>query len=169
MLFLQGVDAMFGLHGDPIYSWHPVTGSGQRDTIPSLSKTSFLSPTSEVWGKVIFSLACVILFTGGGGSFRVCTRGHMTRGFCIWGGLPTVGSACSWSDSRRGLHPGDLCPERGLHLRGLHPGRSVYMGSAYRGSTSRGLGTPPLTQNKKAGSTHQISCLIIPLSDLNFY
>ena len=43
-----------------------------------------LPPANEIWGKVIFSQASVILFPGGSG-FPACITGHMTRGVCIQG------------------------------------------------------------------------------------
>ena len=67
-----------------------------------------LPPEKEVWGKVIFSEASVILFTGGGG-------------------LPAEGSSLGGGYIQgRGLHLGG-----GLPMEGLHPGdkRSLRRGS----------------------------------------
>ena len=50
-----------------------------------------LPPANEVWGKIIFSQASVILSTERGGGFPACITGHMTSGVCI---------------QRGGLHPG---------------------------------------------------------------
>ena len=52
--------------------------------------SNLLPPVNEVWGKVIFSQASVILFTGKLGiGFPACITGHMTRE----AGMPPGGSA----------------------------------------------------------------------------
>ena len=51
---------------------------------PKKSFNPFLPPANEVWGKVMFSLACVILFTG--------ERSFASRGSAFWRGLPPGGS-----------------------------------------------------------------------------
>ena len=57
-----------------------------------------LPPEKEVWGKVIFSEASVILFTGGGG---LPTGGSSLGGGCIQGrDLHLGGSAYGGSASR---------------------------------------------------------------------
>ena len=56
-----------------------------------------LPPANEVWGKVIFSQACVILFTRGGVGFPACITGH------------------NWE----GLHPGRESASRGVCLKGV--------------------------------------------------
>ena len=57
-----------------------------------IRETRLLPPANEVWGKVMFLLACVILFTG--------------EGVFPWGGICIRG----------GLHPGGLPPERVVHI-----------------------------------------------------
>ena len=60
-----------------------------------MSLSCLLPPANEVWGKVIFTQASLILSKGGGDvGFPVCTTGHMTGGVCVRGdlhpgGLPT--------------------------------------------------------------------------------
>ena len=41
----------------------------------SARSTTIFTARNEVWGKVIFSQACVILFTGGGGGLRAWAPG----------------------------------------------------------------------------------------------
>ena len=43
-------------------------------------QANLLPSTNEVWDKVIFSQASVILSMGGGGGLPVCITGHMTGG-----------------------------------------------------------------------------------------
>ena len=45
-------------------------------------------PENEVWSKVIFLLACVILFTGGGGLclWESLSRGSLSKGVSVQGG-----------------------------------------------------------------------------------
>ena len=50
-------------------------------------ESTFLPPTNEVWGKVMFKQSAVIL--SGGGGFPACITGHMTG---REGWLPREGS-----------------------------------------------------------------------------
>ena len=65
----------------------------------------FYRPQNEVWGKVMFSFACVILFTGGG----------PCPGVSVWG-----------VSVQRGLCSGGLCPggslSRGVSVQGISVG-----------------------------------------------
>ena len=56
-------------------------------------------------GKVMFSQACVILFTGGV-SVAACTTGHITGGLSLSGGLCLGVSV--WGSLSVGLCPGGL-------------------------------------------------------------
>ena len=86
-------------------------------TIPLVSmvadflKHSFLPPANEVWGKVIFSATCVLLFGGGGGlcmmSLHVWLPGPMF--------LPGEGALCAWSHVP--WMGGGLCPGGSLSGR----------------------------------------------------
>ena len=74
-----------------------VTNIRQHHGLPTFKylsrfKLNSLPPANEVWGKVIFSDASVILFTGG-------------EGVVLQGGQPRGGAASRGSASRGGLHP----------------------------------------------------------------
>ena len=56
---------------------------------PKKSFNPFLPPANEVWRKIMFSLACVILFTG---ERSFASRGSASRGSAFWRGLPPGGS-----------------------------------------------------------------------------
>ena len=58
-----------GCHGDKSFCFHLIV---------------FLPPANKIWGKVMFSHLCVILFTGGGG---LHPKGSASGGVCIQGGL----------------------------------------------------------------------------------
>ena len=108
----------------------------------------YLPPANEVWGKIIFSQAFVILSTGMKGWLpRMHHRSHDQRvwiwggvpqgevclqGICLQGGClhPGGGSAPRGSASRGGVHPG-----RGVCIQevDLHPGRLCIQGSAFGG------------------------------------
>ena len=133
-----------------------------------------LPPANEVWGKVIFSEASVILFTRGR---AVCLQGVLPPGdlhlgesayrrFCIQGGyafqgdLHPGGSAYSrgWADPPdlpQGMHLGHLSvgglPVGGLHPGVCLPGRSAYMVVCRRRGVciGGGLNAPP--PNQKSG------------------
>ena len=84
-------------------------------------------PANEVWGKVIFSQACVIpsVHWGKGGWL---SRMHPPEGICIRGGLP----------------PGEVCRFRGGVGVGLHRGRGVPASRRGEGSAaSRTAGQTP--------------------------
>ena len=78
-----------------------------------------LPPEKEVWGKVIFSEASVILFTGGGG---LPTGGSSLGGGCIQGrDLHLGGGVCLWRvyiQGIRGLHLGEGVCLQGVHIQG---------------------------------------------------
>ena len=84
-------------------------------------KQIFLPPAIEVWGKVIFSEACVILFTW------ACEWCHFLSDYLVpcsfW-----EGGLCAWSHVPwgGGLCPGGVSIEGGGHcLGGLCPGESL--------------------------------------------
>ena len=113
----------------------------------------FLPPANEVWGKVIFSQAPVILSMvgggGGAGGFQACITGHVTRGsasrgVCIQGG----GSA-----SRvRGLNPDGGSVSRGSASRGvcLQRGRGLHLGGGWADPPSEIHGILRDTVNTRA-------------------
>ena len=80
---------------------------------------AFLPPANEVWGKVIFLQASVILFTGGG---------HVCPGWCACpGGMYALrGHACLGEHACLGGHAclrgmpgrGCVCADGGVHGRG---------------------------------------------------
>ena len=86
----------------------PVKGAlimGKRTVDPSMLHL-YLPPANEVWGKVIFSQAPIILFTGGG----VC----MPRGGC----MPSGGMR-AWACACRGhAWPGGTLGRRDGHCSG---------------------------------------------------
>ena len=66
---------------------------------------NLLPPVNEVWGKVIFSQASVILFTGKLGiGFPACITGHMTREAGMPPGGVCIREGVCWADSP---HPSD--------------------------------------------------------------
>ena len=77
----------------------------------------FLPPTNEVWGKVIFSEVCVILFTG-----RISIHGVTARGISVQESLSR--GSLSWGLCQGSLSRGSLCR------------RSLSQGSLPRGSLS---------------------------------
>ena len=80
----------------------------------------FLPPANKVWGKVIFSQACVIPSV------------HRVRGVVVggWG--------FNWGERK---HPGGSASRSG---RDLHPGVGGVCIQGWEGSASRGLGRPPV-------------------------
>ena len=67
-----------------------------------VNNISSLPPANEVWGKVMFLLACLILFTGGGGClYDVTTCLAAWSHVSLWGSLSL--DPCSLQ--------GDLCPD----------------------------------------------------------
>ena len=120
----------------------------------------FLPPANEVWGKEMFSQACVILFTGvyiQGGS---ASRGVYRRGGAYLRVVSTSGGVYLWgclppgvSTSRGSLHPRGVCIQGGVYLQGVYLQGGVYLrgclppgvvciqeGSATRGSLPPELG-----------------------------
>ena len=70
-------------------------------------QTFLIPPANEVWGKVIFSEASVILFTGGkgGSAYRgVCLRGRLPTGEGSVSGVGEVGRPPCNQESG-GMHP----------------------------------------------------------------
>ena len=102
-----------------------------------------LPPANEVWGKVIFSEACVKNSVhGGGGGCLVCSRGVSALGVSAPGGICS-GGVCS----RGSLLPGGLLPG-GLLLGGVSaPGGCLLSGGCawWRppGMTTAAGGTHP--------------------------
>ena len=94
----------------------------------------FLPPANEVWGKVIFLQASVILSMVGG--IPACITGHMTRGACIQGGLHPGGLHQGKSASRKGSASWgsasrEVCIQEGVCIQGgLHRGGSASRGWA---------------------------------------
>ena len=113
----------------------------------------------EVWGKVIFSQASVILSTGGGVGLTACITDQ-------GGGLYPRGSAsggvCLWGVNIQG--------EGGSTLREV----SIQMGSASKGGLHLGgvIDKPlyywdTMGYNQQTGSTHPTgmhSCFLMPLA-----
>ena len=90
-----------------------------------------LPPANEVWGKVIFSQASVILSRRGGGSASG-GRGSASGGVCIRGeGSASEGVCIQGRSVSRGslhpgvLHPGEVCIRGSLHPQGSASGGVV--------------------------------------------
>ena len=81
-----------------------------------------LPPENEVWGKVTFSQASVILSTGGRVGFPACITGHMTRGSA------SRGSASEGVCITGALHPGQLGrPPRYMEYYGFQSKSGLYV------------------------------------------
>ena len=106
----------------------------------------------RICGKIMFSHASVILFTGMGGGGGVSVpawpRGHITRGVSVQGGLRPLVFV------QRNLYPGgSLSREGGLYLRGLCPGGLCPGGSLSRGVSVWGVSvreTPHMVRGRYA-------------------
>ena len=81
---------------------------------PKILFVAFLPPTNEVWGKVMFLHACVILLTGGGGSLYDATSCLADWSYVPSGGVVSVsgpmflpggiwGSLYSWESLSEGV------------------------------------------------------------------
>ena len=74
-----------------------------------VNNISSLPPANEVWGKVMFLLACLILFTGGGSLYDVTSCqaawSHVPSSPCSSGGLCLEGGSLS-RESLSGRPPG---------------------------------------------------------------
>ena len=120
------------------------------------SCTIFYYRPQRSWGKVIFSQACVILFTGGVG----CVCAWSAEGAWSWAGCMVPGD-CAWSWGT--VHgPWGVClvwgvpgPERYVVLGGYVPGRGGVCGWS-RGEPG---GDPPETATA-AGGTHPTGCIL---------
>ena len=82
---------------------------------------AFLPPENEVWGKVIFSEACVMNSVHGG---VPCPGGVPGPGRClVWGclvwGVPGPGG-CAWSGGGLCGDPPMATAAGGTHLTGMH-------------------------------------------------
>ena len=86
---------------------HAKDQNEQNERISQPLTLPLLPPANEVWGKVIFSQACIIPSVHGGrGGFPACITGHMTRGICLGWGLHPGGSASGGIRIQWCLHPG---------------------------------------------------------------
>ena len=146
-----------------IKPWLYIYWAFKRETMLT-TLLQFMKPDTELlsifiyyrpqrsWGKVIFSQACVILFTGGGACVAggvCCGRGHAWLGGHAWQGVCMAGGACvaggvhGWGACMAGGHAwqgslhGGGCMAGGHCVRDMHTPPSRYYGYGIQSMSGR--------------------------------